>query len=54
MSKEGGEKMEGKVKIGIMLLIAQLCLLGMTRGFCSVMDHQAQKAGIAEIINGAR
>lgn len=43
-----------QIRIGIMLLIVQLCLLGMTRGFCSIMDHQAEKAGIADIIKGGK
>lgn len=42
-----------KIKLGIALVIAQFCLLALTMGFNALMDHQAERAGIASIIQEA-
>ena len=39
-----------KLKIGVVLVVVQLCLLALTLGFKTGMDCQAEKAGIAGII----
>jgi hypothetical protein len=42
-----------KLKIGVALLVVQLCLVALTMGFKATMDHQAERAGIAAIIQEA-
>jgi hypothetical protein len=42
-----------KIKLGIALVIAQICLLALTLGFNALMDHQAERAGISQIIQEA-
>lgn len=42
-----------KIKIGICLVIAQVILLAMTMGFRACLDHQAERAGISQIIQEA-
>lgn len=42
-----------KIKLGIALVIAQICLLALTLGFRACLDHQAERAGIASIIQEA-
>jgi hypothetical protein len=38
------------IKIGFCLVIAQVILLAMTLGFKACLDHQAERAGISQII----
>ena len=38
------------IRIGLVLLLAQLILLGMTLGFQSSMDRAAERDGISNII----
>jgi hypothetical protein len=42
-----------KIKVGICLVVAECILLIMTLGFKAVMDAQAERHGIATIINQA-
>ena len=42
---------KAQIKIGLLLLAAQILMLAMTLGFGSLMDRQAQADGIYEIIN---
>ena len=42
-----------QIKAGIAVILAQLILLGMTLGFQSSMDRQAQADGISIIIERA-
>lgn len=42
-----------KIKIGICLVIAQCIMLAMTMAFKATMDHQAERAGISQIIQEA-
>ena len=41
------------IKIGMVLLLAQVILLAMTLGFKACLDHQAERAGLASIIQEA-
>lgn len=43
-----------QIRIGIALLIAQVCILTMTLGFHSLLDRQAAQDGIATIITEAQ
>jgi hypothetical protein len=51
--EEGKMSDAQKIKIGICLVIAQIVLLAMTMGFRACLDHQAERAGIASIIQEA-
>ena len=42
-----------KIKIGVALLVVQLCLVALTMGFKAGMDRAADEAGIASIIQEA-
>lgn len=42
-----------KIKLGIMLLIAQIVMLAMTLGFNGLLDKQAEQDGIYTIIEQA-
>lgn len=42
-----------QIKLGCLLLIAQLLMLAMTLGFSGLLDRQAQADGIATIITEA-
>ena len=42
-----------QIRIGIVVILAQLILLGMKLGFNSAMDRAAERDGIATIIQGA-
>ena len=42
-----------KIKVGICLVVAECILLIMTLGFKAVMDYNADRAGIATIIEKA-
>ena len=44
---------QAQIKLGIVLLIAQLLMLAMTFGFNSLLDRQAAQDGIAQIITEA-
>lgn len=39
-----------KIKLGLLLLVAQVVMLAMTLGFGSLLDRQAQSDGIYTII----
>lgn len=41
------------IRIGFCLLAAQVILLAMTMGFRACLDHQAERAGISQIIQEA-
>ena len=43
-----------QIRIGIALLIAQVCILAMTLGFHGLLDRQAAQDGIATIITEAQ
>lgn len=43
-----------QIKLGCLLLIAQLIMLAMTLGFNSLLDRQAQADSIATIITEAQ
>ena len=43
-----------QIKLGCLLLIAQLLMLAMTLGFHSLLDRQAAQDGIATIITEAQ
>ena len=45
--------MNRNLKLGFMLLVAQVIMLGMTLGFNTLLDKQAQNDGIASIITEA-
>lgn len=42
-----------KLKIGVALLVVQLCLVALTMGFKATMDHQAERVGLSAIITEA-
>ena len=44
---------KAQIKLGIVLLAAQIVMLAMTLGFGSLMDRQAQADGVYEIIEKA-
>ena len=41
------------IKIGMVLLLAQVILIAMTYGFHGMMDRSAERAGISTIIQEA-
>ena len=43
-----------QMKLGCLLLMAQLVILAMTYGFNGMLDRQAAQDGLTEIINGGK